>query len=212
MSAARKTITSLDWDRAKDRLSRAALAADEASPARVREILDERARAIAQVPELTPEAGSLLEVMRFALGNEEYALETDCLREVLRPREITPLPGTPGFLAGIANLRGQILAVFDLRHLFGLAAGGETELSRVIVLGRERVEFGILTDAVHGVGLLRADEAREPPGSVTGMARDFVRGVTADALILLDGAALLSDSRLFIDLDEGGPGLSEAKP
>ncbi len=215
MPPAKKTVAAVDWERAKDRLSQAALAAEEAkraSPQRVRAVLAARAIAIARVPDEAPAAGALLEIMRFRLGNEQYALETSYLREVLRPKEITPLPGAPAFLAGVANLRGQILAVLDLRPFFGIAAGAVTELTRVIVLGRERIEFGLLTDAVHEVALLRADELREPPGSVSGIAADYVRGVTADALILLDGAALLKDPRLFIDLSEDGvPGLAGGK-
>jgi len=174
------------------------------SPQRVLDILEARARAAARVPAQALEAGAILEVMRFSLGQEAYALETSCIREVLRPKEITPLPGTPAFLAGIANLRGQILAVLDLRHFFGLAAAADTALSRVIVLGRERVEFGVLADAVHEVALLRTDAIADTPGSVSGAAREYVRGVTAGAMILLDGAALLDDPRLVIDLSDDG--------
>ncbi len=205
---AKKAVAAVDWARAKDRLSQGALAAEEAnrlSPQRVLAVLAERARAIARVPADAPAAGALLEVMRFRLGNEQYALETSYLREVLRPKEITPLPGAPAFLAGVANLRGQILAVFDLRPFFGIAAGPATEQNRVMVLGRERIEFGVLTDAVHEVALLRVDELREPPDSVSGAVAEYVRGVTADALILLDGAALLTDTRLYIDLGDDLP-------
>jgi purine-binding chemotaxis protein CheW len=217
MTVHSKKHTALDWQRARERLSRAAAALEEAhrlTPERAREILEERARAVARVPAEALAADALIEVVRFGLADEKYAIETDCVREILRVKEITPLPGTPDFLVGITNVRGQILGVFDLRRYFGIPAPDGTDRSRVIVLGRERVEFGVLVDFVDEIALLRIDALKEPPGSVAGIAREYVRGVTADALIVLDGAVLINDSRLYIDLgDEGGPaGSLEAKP
>jgi purine-binding chemotaxis protein CheW len=214
MPVAPKKRQAIDWQNVRDRLNRAITAsADRHSPERVRAILQERARTAARVPAPTPQAGALLEVLRFTLAGELYALETTYIREVLRPREITPLPGTPDFLAGIANLRGQIVAIFDLRRFFNLATPAGAELARVIVLGQERVEFGMLADAVHGVDLLPIEHVKEPPGSVSGIAREYLRGVTANALSVLDGAVLLKDTRLTIDLrEDGGPESAEVKP
>ena len=50
--------------------------------------------------------------------------------------------------------------------------------------------------------LMRVGEVLEPPGSVDGLSRDCLRGVTADALLVLDGDRLLTDQRLYVD--EGG--------
>jgi purine-binding chemotaxis protein CheW len=207
MQTPRKPIAAIDWQKARERLSRAAAALDEAhqlSPERTQVILEKRARRKAGVPAQAPEAGAVIEVVLFMLGEERYALETNCVREILRVREITPLPGTPDFLVGITNLRGQILAVLDLRRFFDIKAQTATDRSRVIVLGQERIEFGFLADAVQEVVMLRIDEIREPPSSVAGIAHTYLRGVTAEALIVLDGKVLLNDARLFIDLGEDG--------
>ena len=207
MKPTRKTGETIDWQAMRNRLAQAAAATEEShrlTPERMRAILQERARIAARIPPQAPAAGSVLEVIRFHLGEERYAVETRYLREILRVKEITPLPGTPDFLVGIANLRGQIMAVFDLRRLFGISLAGETELTRVIVLGQERIEFGVLADAVDQVAMLPLDEVKESPASVAGITREYVRGVTADALILLDGAVLLRDPRLTIDLGTDG--------
>ena len=76
-----------------------------------------------------------------------------------------------------------------------------TDLSRILVLGNERIEFGLLVDAAQEVFRLRFEDILEPPGSLQGLGRECLRGVTADALIVLDGALLLQDQRLFINLD-----------
>jgi purine-binding chemotaxis protein CheW len=106
---------------------------------------------------------------------------------------------------GVLNLRGDVLAVFDLRQFFGLAERGAPEQARVLVLGHERAEFGVLADAVQEVQRLHTDEVLEPPATVAGVGRECVRGVTGAALIVLDGAVLFQDRRLFIDQAEEGP-------
>ena len=201
----------IDWDDVRRRLARAAEATEAAerlSPERARAVLDERARALARVPPAPPRAAEVLEIATFALANERYAVETRFVREVVRLAEFTPLPGAPPFLIGVMNLRGEILALIDLRTLFGLpareasASPAEGGGSRVLVLGNERAEFGVLADAAHEVAALRVDEIHEAPDVTSGAGRDFLRGVTADALIVLDGAALLQDGRLFVDQGE----------
>lgn len=57
----------------------------------------------------------------------------------------------------------------------------------------------MLADGVQEVVTLRIDRVLDPPGSVTGAGREYLRGVTRDALLVLDGDALLSDERLYID-------------
>jgi purine-binding chemotaxis protein CheW len=192
-----------DWQKIKNRLAASRVTA-EATPAqsadRAQTLLEQRARALARVPDQAPAAGSLLEVVTFSLGSERYALQTRDVREVLRCKEVTRLPGAPAFLMGIFSLRGQFVALLDLRKFFGLPTPAATAQSRTLILGQERHEFGLLADAVHEVASLRMDELHEPPGSVAGITREYLRGITADSLILLDGDALLKDPRLTVDI------------
>jgi purine-binding chemotaxis protein CheW len=201
------TPASTDWKKVRDRLakSKAALeTAQELSPERAQAILQERARVIARVPLEPPAPGTLLEVVTFALGTERYAIETSYVREVLRLKQYSPLPGTPDVLLGITTLRGQILAIMDLRSLFGLPSQADSGTSRIIVLGEQRIEFGMIADAVFEVTKLNVEDLREAPASVAGIAREFLRGVSADGLIVLSGTVLLNDSRLYIDVSEDG--------
>ena len=207
MKSPRKRIESIDWQEVRNRLSRSAEACEQAhrlSPERVRAILEDRARTAAEVPPQALAAGAAIEVVLFSLGDERYALETTCIREIVRLKEFAPVPGTPEFLIGVTNLRGQVLAILDLRRFFGIEPREATDHTRVMVLGHERVEFGLLADSVQEVTLLRLDEIRESPASVLGAAREYLRGVTAETLLVLDGAILLNDPRLYIDLGEDG--------
>jgi purine-binding chemotaxis protein CheW len=200
-----------DWRGAYERLDRAASATQEAlgpSPEQALAVMDERARVLARVPVRPPGPSEILEIATFTLASERYAIETRYIAKVVRLTDFTPVPGSPDFLGGVLNLRGEILALIDLRAFLGIVGAGLTDLSRIIVLGVERNEFGIMADAVHEVTTLRLDEVFAPPASIPGSGRPYLRGVTADARIILDGAALIRDEGLYIDQsDEPAPGL-----
>jgi purine-binding chemotaxis protein CheW len=194
-----------DWQEVHRRLAQVAatLAQDQRiSPERAAAELEKRARDLALVPPQLPRAAERVEVITFALADERYAVETRYVREVLKLTGCTPVPGAPEFLLGVMNVRGEILAVLDLRQLFGLPRPEATDRTRVLVLGVGRAEFGLLADAAHEVRTLRTDDLLDPPDSVSGNRREYLRGVTAEALIVLDGAVLLRDQRLFIDQSE----------
>jgi purine-binding chemotaxis protein CheW len=118
------------------------------------------------------------------------------VREVARLVRFTPVPGTPAFVVGVANLRGEILALFDLRQLLGVVAEGVTDLGRIVVLGETRCEFGFLADAASEILYVpRASLAR----TETAWVRPYVLGLSADGVVILSGEALLNDPRLTMD-------------
>lgn len=200
--AGRRSGEEIDWRAVRARVARALAVTEEAlrpSPDRARQIMDERARALARTPAAPRPASQVLEVATFALADERYAIETRYVREAIHFSDFTPVPGTPDFLVGLGNLRGDILSIFDLRKVFHLVPKGLTDLSRIIVLGQERADFGILADDVHEVRTIPVEDLLAPSGRLVGIGKDCLRGVTADALVVLDGAVLLGDERLLID-------------
>jgi purine-binding chemotaxis protein CheW len=204
-----KANASIDWNAVHARLDAIQAEIDarlHPTAEQARAILEERAQALARVPPQPLSAADAVEVVTFRLGDEAYAIEARHVRRVVPMVNCTPIPGAPDFLVGVINLRGEILAVVSLGKLFGVAERSGTEAARVIVLGDERDELGILADAAEEVTTLRINQLLEPPGSLEGIGRQIVRGVTERALIVLDGAALLRDDRLVIDQgDEIGP-------
>lgn len=183
-----------DWQEVKERLARANVA-PELSPAQAEELMARRARALS-LP--ANEAGKTTgaDFVVFSLAKERYAIEAQFVREVVKLKDLTPIPGTPEFLAGVTNLHGAVLLVVDLRRFLDLPPGGLTDLSRLLVLGTERAEFGILADEAQAVSSIGAEALTEPPESVAGVGREFLLGVTREALIVLNGRLLLSDPRL----------------
>lgn len=192
----------IDWEQAKQRLAAMREALCESaglSPEQAQEVLRRRAEALAQTTPSAPDAHEILEAVTFVMAGEPFALETRFVREVTTPGNITPVPGAPPFLAGVTNLRGEVIAVMDLAVLLGTPRPSDSPAPQMLVLGERRVEFAVLAEQVDQVVLLRIDEILPPPGSLSNVAREFLRGVTADARLVLDGDVLLTDERLYVD-------------
>lgn len=190
-----------DWSAIKQRficLMEAAAQCEEVTEEQADAIMAERARALARVPIASPDSDEILEVMVIRMAQERFAIETRFIHEVYRVGDITPVPGGPDFLVGVTNMRGEVLSVLDLRNFFGIPADPKKR-PQILVLGTDRPEFGMLVDEVHEVITVRIDEIAEAPGSVQGVSREYLRGVTEDVMLILNGDVLLADERLYMD-------------
>lgn len=191
----------IDWSAVRERLAEVqARSAADVSPERAKALMAERARRLAQVP-VAEETGATHEALAFGLGAERYFIDAKCAREVVRFSDCTPVPGTPDFVVGVTNLRGEVVCVVDLRRFLGLPPRERSEAPRVIVLGGASPDLGILVDDVFEVSTLRAREILPAPES-TAAGRDYVIGVTRDGAVVLGGEALLRDPKLFIGQGE----------
>lgn len=154
-----------------------------------RAILEERARALAR-SEAPPAWGAAIEVVTFTLGAERYALETRYLQAVARLQALTPIPGATPPIFGVTAWRGELLTIMDLRQLLGIRDGGLNDLSRLLVLGEARAAFGLLADTVADLVTLSVSAIRPPPEGVA-IRREYLRGITGEALLVLDAVELL---------------------
>jgi len=144
-------------------------------------------------------SGNDLSVIEFMLSPERYAVEEQFVGEVLLLKELTPIPGVPNYVTGIANIRGRIISILNLKMLLGISSKGITELNRIIILKSNRMEFGILADSILGSRSFPAGQLAGKPVTLKGDASRYVKGITAEGLVLLDCAQLLSDKSITIN-------------
>lgn len=163
--------------------------AERSARAYVDTVLEERARLYAR-PLARGEVAETTDVVRFAIGSERFAIEAAVVRRIVPLPPLTKLPGTPPYALGIANVRGQLIPVFDLVRLLGIPPTGET--TQLVVLGRDAFDFGILAGAVTEMVSIAA----VPRGDARS-ARSILR-VLSDGCSLIDGPALIDDPRLVI--------------
>lgn len=163
-----------------------------------RNVLRTRAQALAREPEVHEGAGGALDVIEFGLAQERYAFEAAFVREVQPLADLTPLPGTPPFVTGIVNVRGRILAVIDLRKFFDLPAAGITDVHQILLLHTDEMELGIMADVVIGVRSIPRATMQSSLPTLTGLREEYLKGVTAERLVILDAARILADRRLVV--------------
>jgi twitching motility protein PilI len=87
----------------------------------------------------------------FRMSSENFLVAREETREILGyPAVVTRVPGAKPWIRGVANVRGQLLPVIDLRAFLG---GGVTAIgrgSRVLVANHREVPAGLLVDEVQG--------------------------------------------------------------
>lgn len=166
-----------------------------------RQILRSRAQALARPPERAEVAESSLELLEFRLARESYALETRHVREVYPLKNLTPLPCTPPFVLGIVNVRGRITPVIDIKKFFDLPDKGLTYLHRVILVGSDDLELGLMADVIVGVRTVPLDALQASLPTLTGIRADYLKGVTAERLVVLDLDRILVDPKIIVDDD-----------
>ena len=194
------TASPIDWSAIHLRLERAAaLLEQKAAPDTVekKRILHERAKALAHEAK-ADDVGERIEVVEFILASERYAVASSWVREVYPLKEITPLPGTPLFVRGIVNVRGQIVSVVDLKKFFELPEKGLGDLNKLLILTDGQIEFGLLADAVPGVREIPLHAIQPPLPTLTGIRAEYLMGVTAERLIVLDVGKLLADPKIRV--------------
>jgi chemotaxis signal transduction protein len=172
---------------------------ESAAITRIESLLEERARKIAQPEEGHPDE-AIVEVLKFRLAYQEYAIEMQYIREVILTGEITPVPGTPDYISGICMVRGEIISLVDLRVLLSIPERGLTDLNRVIVLTDHNLTFGILADHITGIGVIELNLISTDKGSIP-VKHGYVKGMAGGSLFVLDAAAIFSDPKMIIEDD-----------
>ena len=157
-------------------------------------ILRERARQLARplagIGELNATGAGATSVLVARLGDERATIALDHIIEVYRAAALTPIPGARTPVIGVIAWRGRVLTVLDIAHRRSDAIA-ITDTTRIIVIGQRTATFGIFADEVDDVEDLNTQEAA-PVEDISPDRREFVRGVTSNALVVLDAAALIA--------------------
>lgn len=161
-------------------------------------ILKARASILALEHDKNEAAEGRIEIVEFLLADEHYAIESVYIGEVYSLKDLTPLPCTPAFVVGVINMRGKILSVIDLRRFFDLPVRGLSDLSKVIVLHDDTMEFGVLADAIIDARWISRTEILPSLPTLTDVRAEYLMGITEERLVLLDGGKILADPGIVV--------------
>lgn len=153
-----------------------------------------RARARAYARSSAPrESVNELEVLICRLGVERCAIELPLLRGVAAVTGLTPVPCTPRHVAGLMNVRGEVVVVLDLAAVLGLPEAAIGTGMQILLAERDGARVGLLVDEVLGIRRLAADRLAQSPADL-----GYARGVAEASIVVLDPERALSDVRLDV--------------
>lgn len=137
------------------------------------------------------------EFLCFRLGDEEYGINIMEIKEIIKPRELTEVPRTPGFVDGVLSLRGVIVPVFTMRKRLGMALNYDGSQERIVIVRCGDGLHGLRVDRVTDVVKIANTDREATPSILEGVAREFVAGIGRTGkrmLIILDVCKVVDTS------------------
>jgi purine-binding chemotaxis protein CheW len=139
----------------------------------------------------------------FTVGEREYAVAIDNVVEIGEPLNTTPVPNVPEWVLGVANLRGDIVSVIDLRVFMGLPEADPGQEKKMLVARSSDGEIStcVLVDQVRGIRYLKLDQLVQPTAAAKDLFEEFIDGVCENEgqeFVVLDIDRVLSSERMRI--------------
>ena len=161
-------------------------------------ILRERARILAreEEPEATQSADDV-DVVQFVVAGQNYAFDGNLVREVSACKQLTRIPCTPSFIAGVVNVRSEIIPVLHTRNLFRLPEGSPGN-AKLVILQSDDARLGLLVDDVVGVTTLSLAQLEPPLATMPAEQSRYMLGLAHGSIIVIDALALMNDPSIVV--------------
>lgn len=133
--------------------------------------------------------------------DEEYALALSDIGEIIQYREVTRVPDTPDYVAGIINMRGHVVPVIDVRKRFKKPEK-QGDLSRrcIIFANVEDNQLGLIVDDVLDLIEIEPENLKEPPQVGNNYIHVFIKyiGIYGNTMqLIVDTDKLVNYNDLF---------------
>ncbi|NDY57127.1 purine-binding chemotaxis protein CheW [Desulfovibrio sulfodismutans] len=144
---------------------------------------------------LSVQENELLQLVTFAISEEEFGIDILRVQEIIRMMPITKVPNSPHSVEGVINLRGKVIPVIDLRKRFSMEFHAHDSQTRIVVIKIHGMIVGFVVDQVSEVLRIQSNTVEPPPPVVSGVESEYIKGVgklDGRLLILLDLEKLFS--------------------
>lgn len=113
----------------------------------------------------------------FSLEDEEYGIPVDFVQEIILKQDITRIPKTLPYVAGMINLRGHIVPVMDSKKLFNISSAQKFLLEeKIMLLDLEKETVGLIVDKVNDVIYIKTSQIDPPPPNAN-VKTEYIQGV-----------------------------------
>jgi purine-binding chemotaxis protein CheW len=148
----------------------------------------------------TPEALASIDTLVVMLGDEPYGLPLRALTAAYQATmPIVPVPCTPSFIAGVANIRGHVVPVIDLAVLLGISGTTALDLTAIVVVANDDMTVAFRVSAIGDAILVKVGELVPVSGLFDLAKREYLQGALPDGTIVLNMDAILNDPVLIVD-------------
>jgi purine-binding chemotaxis protein CheW len=113
----------------------------------------------------------------FVVGDVSYAVPITAVKEIVNPASLTTLPHLPPAVAGVADHRGDVIVVVDLRARFGLGVMQDQTRARWVLVNVGGRSVGLIVDQVTEVFGTGGEQVRPAPPLGGGDDRRGITGV-----------------------------------
>ncbi len=131
----------------------------------------------------------------FFLDKLFFGIEVEKVQEIIRYHEITKVPLALPEVAGLINLRGQIVTAIDLRRRLDLRDRSRTQLPLNVIVRISDETVSLLVDEIGDVLAVNKEDFEISPDTLTGRVRELIRGAykLKDMLLLILDIEKLTD-------------------
>lgn len=120
----------------------------------------------------------VVKLMVFSIRGDYYAFYGDDVKEILPLVNIYYVPGTPDYILGVINVRGDIESVVDINKFLAVPESKTTQYSRIAIAAKNNTRSGILVDSVEDVLDIPASSINPPISTLNESSREIVLGET----------------------------------
>jgi len=136
--------------------------------------------------------------LTFFLGEEQYGIAIDKIKEIIALMKVTYVPKTPEYMKGVINLRGSIIPVVDTRARFGMEPQEETMHTAIIIVEVDKVNIGFIVDRVEEVASIDSANLGAAPKFGSGVDTDFICSMAQ----IEDNVVMILDVLKLFEADE----------
>jgi purine-binding chemotaxis protein CheW len=106
------------------------------------------------------------------VGDLEYGVPTSAVLELETYGGATPVPGTPPWVAGLAQVRARVVPAIDLRARFGLPAVTPTLDTRIVLVSHGERTVGLIVDRARAMARISTDSRVVPLDLATVLGKE----------------------------------------
>lgn len=101
--------------------------------------------------------------LQFLLGKKLYAIDIECVTEIIEVQTVTQVPDMKSYVEGVINLRGNIITLVDICQRLGVSKDKD-ERGCVIIVNVNDKKYGLIVDNVDAVTTINAKDIEVPGG------------------------------------------------